>query len=96
MANTNKRHINYYKRKANVIKEYANNSYPGANENSMNVENLKQLVKIIIDITEQKDDVKNQKKKQEGKHYYACLTACSTKLIRIIYALCMNNSTQQN
>ena len=37
-----------------------------------------------------------QKKKQEGKHYYACLTACSTKLIRIIYALCMNNSHQQN
>ena len=33
-----------------------------------------------------------QKKKQEGKHYYACLTACSTKLIRIIYALCMNKS----
>lgn len=29
------------------------------------------------------------KKKQEGKHYYACLTACSTKLIRIIYALCI-------
>ena len=37
-----------------------------------------------------------QKKKQEVKHYYACLTACSTKLIRIIYALCMNNSTEQN
>ena len=37
-----------------------------------------------------------QKKKQEGKHYYACLTACSTKLIRIIYALCMNNSNQQD
>ena len=36
------------------------------------------------------------KKKQEGKHYYACLTACSTKLIRIIYALCMNNSQIQN
>lgn len=35
-----------------------------------------------------------QKKKQEGKHYYACLTACSTKLIRIIYTLCINNSTQ--
>ena len=32
------------------------------------------------------------KKKQEGKHYYSCLTACSTKLIRIIYALCMNKS----
>ena len=32
------------------------------------------------------------KKKQEGKHYYACLTACSTKLIRIIFALCKDNS----
>ena len=37
-----------------------------------------------------------KKKKQEGKHYYSCLTACSTKLIRIIYALCMNNSQHQN
>ena len=36
------------------------------------------------------------KKKQEGKHYYTCLTACSTKLIRIIYALCMNNFQIQN
>ena len=198
MANTNERHINYYKRKANVIKEYANNSYPGVSENSMDVENLKQLVEIIIELTKQRDSIRNkmiefakqtknfdnivsifglgdlsaaliiaelkditrfnnikqinascgldptivqsgksinyhgpiskrgnryarkilfncsrniitlsakldkensmyvyyQKKKQEGKHYYACLTACFTKLIRIIYALCMNNSTQ--
>lgn len=198
MANTNERHINYYKRKANVIKEYANYSYPGVNENSMDVENLKQLVEIIIELTKQRDSIRNkmielakqttnfdniisifgigdlsatliiaelkditrfnnikqinascgldptivqsgksinyhgpiskrgnryarkilfncsrniitlsakldkenpmyvyyQKKKQEGKHYYACLTACSTKLIRIIYALCMNNSNQ--
>ncbi len=200
MANTNERHINYYKRKANVIKEYANNSYPGVSENSMDVENLKQLVEIIIELTKQRDSIRNkmielakqtknfdnivsifglgdlstaliiaelkditrfnnikqinascgldptivqsgksinyhgpiskrgnryarkilfncsrniitlsakldkenpmyvyyQKKKQEGKHYYARLTACSTKLIRIIYALCMNNSYQQN
>ena len=200
MANTNKRHLNYYKKKANIIKEYAQNSYPGVNENSKDVDNLKQLVKIIIDITKQKDEIKNQiielakqtkyfnnivsifgigdlsaalliaelkdigrfnnakqinascgldpsviqsgksinyhgpiskrgnkyarkllficsrniiitsaksnednpiyiyyqKKKQEGKHYHACLTACSTKLIRIIYALCMNNSTTQD
>lgn len=200
MANTNERHINYYKRKAIVIKEYANNSYPGVNENSIDVENLKQLVEIIIDITEQRNSIRTkmielakltknfnninsifgigelstaliiaelkditrfnnvkqinascgldptiiqsgksinyhgpiskrgnryarkvlfncsrniitlsakldkdnsifvyyQKKKQEGKHFYACLTACSTKLIRIIYALCMNNSYQQN
>ena len=175
-------------------------SYPGVNKNSPDVDNLKQLANIIINLTEQKDEVKNQmielaketknfecinslfdigelsasliiaelkditrfnnikqinascgldptivqsgksinyhgpiskrgnryarkilfncnrniitlsakcdkensiyvyyqKKKQEGKHFYACLTACSTKLIRIIYALCMNNSQQQN
>ena len=200
MANTNGRHINYYKRKANTIKEYAINSYPGVDKNSKDVDNLKQLVEIIIYLTKQKDLVKNQmielakqtknfdnivsifgigelsasliiaelkditrfnnvkqinascgldptivqsgksinyhgpiskrgnkharkilfncsrnivtlsaksdkenpiyvyyqKKKQEGKHYYACLTACSTKLIRIIYALCINNSQTQN
>lgn len=200
MANTNNRHLNYYKRKAITIKEYAQNSYPGVNQNSNDVDNLKQLVEIIINLTSQKDTVKNQmielakqtknynvivslfgigelsasiiiaelkditrfnnikqinascgldptivqsgksinyhgpiskrgnkyarkilfncsrnivtlsakcdkenpiyvyylKKKQEGKHYYACLTACSTKLIRIIYALCMNNSQTQN
>ena len=198
MAHTNERHINYYKRKANTIKEYALNSYPGVSKNSKDVDNLKQLVEIILEITKQigkikitmielakqtknfdpivsifgigewstaliiaelkditrfnnvkqinascgldptivqsgksinyhgpiskrgnryarkilfncsrviitlsaKLDKENsiyvyyQKKKQEGKHYYACLTACSTKLIRIIYALCMNNSTQ--
>ena len=196
MANTNKRHLNYYKKKANIIKEYAQNSYPGVKD----VDNLKQLCNIIIEITKQKDEIKNQiielakqtkyfnnivsifgigdlsaalliaelkdigrfnnakqinascgldpsviqsgksinyhgpiskrgnkyarkllficsrniiitsaksnednpiyiyyqKKKQEGKHYHACLTACSTKLIRIIYALCMNNSTTQD
>ena len=200
MSNTNGRHINYYKRKANTIKVYAQNSYPSVNESSKDVDNLKQLVEIIIEITNQKDNIKNQmiglakqtknfecinslfgigelstsliiaelkdvtrfnnikqinascgvdptivqsgksinyhgpiskrgnryarkilfncsrnivtlsakcdkensiyvyyqKKKQEGKHFYACLTACSTKLIRIIYALCINNSTQQN
>lgn len=199
MANTNGRHINYYKKKANTIKEYASNSYPGVDENSMDTENLKQLCEIIIELTKQKDLIKEkmvtlakqtkyydniisifgiaelstaliiaelkditrfnnikqinascgldptiiqsgktinyngpiskrgnkyarkvlfncskniitlsakldkenpiylyyQKKKQEGKHYYACLTACSTKLIRIIYALCINNSFQQ-
>lgn len=200
MSNTNQRHINYYKRKASTIKEYANNSYPGVNENSMDVKNLKQLVEIIINLTKEINSTKNDmielakqtknfnnivsifgigdlsasliiaelkdmtrfnnvkqinascgldptivqsgksinyhgpiskrgnryarkilfncsrnivtlsakldkenpmyvyylKKKQEGKHYYACLTACFTKLIRIIYALCINNSYQQN
>ena len=198
MAHTNERHINYYKRKANTIKEYALNSYPGVSKDSKDVDNLKQLVEIILELTKQINNIKTtmielakqtknfnnivsifgigewstaliiaelkditrfnnikqinascgldptiiqsgksinyhgpiskrgnkyarkilfncrrniitisakhnkqnsiyvyyQKKKQEGKHYYACLTACSTKLIRIIYALCMNNSTQ--
>ena len=198
MAHTNERHINYYKRKANTIKEYALNSYPGVSKDSKDVDNLKQLVEIILELTKQIDKIKAtmielakqtknfdnivsifgigewstaliiaelkditrfnnvkqinascgldptivqsgksinyhgpiskrgnryarkilfncsrviitlsakldkensiyvyyQKKKQEGKHYYACLTACSTKLIRIIYALCINNSTQ--
>lgn len=200
MSNTNNRHLNYYKRKANIIKEYAQNSYPGVNENSKDTNNLKQLVEIIIELTKQINSIRDemielakqtknfdsiisifgigdlsaamiiaelkditrfnnikqinascgldptivqsgksinyhgpiskrgnryarkilfncsrniitlsakldkensiyvyyQKKKQEGKHYYACLTACSTKLIRIIYALCMNNSQKQN
>ena len=60
MANTNGRHINYYKRKANTIKEYAQNSYPGVNENSKDVNNLKQLVEIITEFSNQKDIIKNQ------------------------------------
>ena len=60
MANTNNRHLNYYKRKAIAIKEYAQNSYPGVNQNSNDVDNLKQLVEIIINLTSQKDTVKNQ------------------------------------
>ena len=44
MANTNQRHINYYKRKASVIKEYAKNSYPGVNENYMDVISLRNYI----------------------------------------------------
>ena len=32
-----------------------------------------------------------QKKKAEGKHYYESLTACSTKLLRMLYSMCKNN-----
>ena len=58
MAHTNERHINYYKRKANTIKEYALNSYPGVNKDSKDVDNLKQLVEIILEITKQIDKIK--------------------------------------
>ncbi|MFA7688728.1 MAG: IS110 family transposase [Bacilli bacterium] len=36
-----------------------------------------------------------RKKQSEGKHYYECITACSTKLLRIILALCKSNSLFQ-
>ena len=60
MANTNERHINYYKRKASIIKEYANNSYPGVNEDSMDVHNLKQLAEIIISLTTERDSIRTK------------------------------------
>lgn len=60
MANTNNRHLNNYKRKTNIIKKYAITSYPGVNDNSKDVHNLKQLSNIIIDLTKQKDEVKNE------------------------------------
>ena len=198
LAKTNGRHINYYKRKASLIKDLALNSFPGVSKDSNIVPNLQQLVSIIIYLTNQKNFLQDKiislaknttffdnivsifgigdlsaslliaelkdisrfhnvkqinafcgfdpsivqsgksinfhgpiskrgnkyarrllfncskniislsaklnrdnplflyylKKKQEGKHYYACLTACSTKLIRIIFALCINNSKQ--
>ena len=198
MANTNNRHLIYYKRKATIIKEYAKISFPGVPSDSMNVFNLQQLCSILIELISKKNDIKNkmielaketsmfipinslfgigelsttlliaelkditrfnnikeinascgldssivqsgksinyngpiskrgnkyarkvlfncsknivtisaksdkenpiylyyEKKKQENKHYYACLIACSTKLIRIIFALCKNYSAQ--
>ena len=47
MANTNGRHINFYKRKANIIKEYASNSYPGVDESSMDVQKTSSVDKPI-------------------------------------------------
>ena len=32
-------------------------------------------------------------KKAEGKHYYENLTACSTKILRMLYTMCKNNTT---
>lgn len=34
-----------------------------------------------------------RKKQSEGKHHYECITACCTKLLRIIFALCKSNSS---
>lgn len=34
-----------------------------------------------------------QKKKAEGKHFYESLTACSTKILRMLYSMCKNDRT---
>ncbi len=34
-----------------------------------------------------------QNKKAEGKYYYESLTACSTKILRMLYSICKNNKT---
>ena len=197
MAKTQNRSYKYYINKANKIKEYAINSYPGVNVNSKDVDNLKEIIDIIIynqdklDLCKEKmitlakqsplfpiiysifgigelsaslliselrdvtrfDNIKQlnafcgldptitqsgksinyhgpiskrgnrqarkilfnccvsiikssvlnnpnnsiylyfRKKQSEGKHYYECITACCTKLLRIIFALCKNNSS---
>jgi len=33
-----------------------------------------------------------RKKRSEGKHHYASVIACTTKLLRIIFTLCKNNT----
>ena len=35
--------------------------------------------------------LQNNNKKAEGKHYYESLTACSTKILRMLYSMCKNN-----
>ena len=55
LAKTNGRHINYYKRKASLIKDLALNSFPGVSKDSNIVPNLQQLVSIIINLTNQKN-----------------------------------------
>jgi len=197
MAKTQNRSYKQYLNKANKIKEYAINSYPGVNVNSQDVNNLEEIIDIIIynqeklnlckekmitlakqsslfpiissifgigelsaslliselrDIT-RFDNIKQlnafcgldptiiqsgksinyhgpiskrgnkqarkilfnccvsiitssalhnpnnsiylyfRKKQSEGKHYYKCITACCTKLLRIIFALCKSNSS---
>jgi hypothetical protein len=37
-----------------------------------------------------------KKKRSEGKHHYAALTASATKLLRIIYTICVNDSTYKH
>jgi len=197
MAKTQNRHLNYYKKKADIIKEASINSYPGVSVSSNEIYNLKQLITLLkahakeIDKTKEKmislakesplfliilsipgigelsaslllaelkdvtrfNNVKQinaycgldpsiiqsgksvnyhgpiskrgnkyarkvlfncssniittsarnntdnsiyvyfRKKQSENKHHYESIIACSTKLIRIIYTMCKNNSS---
>ena len=197
MSKTQNRSKKYYTKKALKLKELANNSYPGVNTNSLDVNNLKEIIDIVIynqeklDLCKEKmitlakqsslfpiinsifgigelstslllaelrdvtrfDNIKQlnafcgldptivqsgksinyhgpiskrgnrqarkilfnccqniitcssihnrnnsiylyfRKKQSEGKHHYECITACCTKLLRIIFALCKSNSS---
>jgi transposase len=56
------------------------------------------IIQNIIRTASKNHNLDNQilsyyrKKRSEGKHHYEGIIACSTKLLRVIYALCINNT----
>ena len=53
-----KNNFRYWKRKANIIKEYALKSYPSVNMNDESVSNLSQLARLINDYQEEIETIK--------------------------------------
>lgn len=53
-----KSNFRYWKRKANIIKEYALKSYPSVNMNDESVSNLSQLARLINDYQEEIETIK--------------------------------------
>jgi len=53
-----KNNFRYWKRKANIIKEYALKSYPSVNMNDESVPNLSQLARLINDYQKEIDTIK--------------------------------------
>ena len=75
---TNGRNLNFYKKLATTIKQSGK---------SINVK-----VKLgASNYPEHPVYIYYQNKKAEGKHYYESLTACSTKILRMLYSMCKNN-----
>lgn len=60
MARTNQRHLNHYLKKANIIKEYSLNSHPAVSVNSIENDNLVQLVELLLFMSEKVKDTKEK------------------------------------
>ena len=97
---TNGRNLNFYKKLATTIKQSGKSiNVKGAISKRGNkyaryiLFNCSQMVVKLGDSNypEHPVYIYYQNKKAEGKHYYESLTACSTKILRMLYSMCKNN-----
>ena len=81
----------------NVIRSKDNPNYASLSVNGVYFTNRTSkpysLMLACADLQDKYDLLIYYRKKQaENKHFKECITACSTKLLRIIFAMCKNNS----
>ena len=97
---TNGRNLNFYKKLATTIKQSGKSiNVKGAISKRGNkyaryiLFNCSQMVVKLgaSNYPEHPVYIYYQNKKAEGKHYYESLTACSTKILRMLYSMCKNN-----
>ena len=97
---TNGRNLNFYKKLATTIKQSGKSiNVKGAISKRGNkyaryiLFNCSQMVVKLgaSNYSEHPVYIYYQNKKAEGKHYYESLTACSTKILRMLYSMCKNN-----
>ena len=97
---TNGRNLNFYKKLATTIKQSGKSiNVKGAISKRGNkyaryiLFNCSQMVVKLgaSNHPEHPVYIYYQNKKAEGKHYYESLTACSTKILRMLYSMCKNN-----
>ena len=97
---TNGRNLNFYKKLATTIKQSGKSiNVIGAISKRGNkyaryiLFNCSQMVVKLgaSNYPEHPVYIYYQNKKAEGKHYYESLTACSTKILRMLYSMCKNN-----
>ena len=60
MAKTNNRHENYYLKKAKLIKEYANNSYPSVSKDDQIVDNLISTTRLLKEYLKEVNNLQNK------------------------------------
>ena len=97
---TNGRNLNFYKKLATTIKQSGKSiNVKGAiskRENKYERYILFNCSQMVVKLgasnySEHPVYIYYQNKKAEGKHYYESLTACSTKILRMLYSMCKNN-----